>query len=66
MAGVHLYLATIASFPTSLLPMAWRGHFANCTDNPRIVMNPPFSAIQAAENCSWTDGQCVCRRRIPR
>ena len=50
-------------FPNIVVADGLARTLANCTDNTRIVMNPPFSAIQAAENCSWTTGR-VCAAAV--
>ena len=33
------------------------------SDNVRLLMNPPYSAVQAAEDCSWTTGG-VCAAAV--
>ena len=50
-------------FPNIVVADGFARAHVNYTDNTRIVMNPPFSTIQAAENCSWTTGS-VCAAAV--
>ena len=50
-------------FPNIVVADGLSRTHANYADNVRLLMNPPYAAVQATEHCSWTTGG-VCAAAV--